>query len=98
MLAAVAILGWLAALVLAILRWRHVCRPRVYQPVTTTGTYPLPEAGLHAALYQADGTLESVRRLKGAPPPTIHRPHGRGPATVYRLCGLDGTRARYEAE
>jgi hypothetical protein len=39
-----------------------------------------------------------VRRLTGAPPPTIHRPHGRGPATVYRFCGTDGTQARYQAE
>lgn len=101
MLLTAAILGWLAALVLAVLRWRHVCRqdaPRVYQHTTATHTLPLSVRERYTAeLYAADGTLESVRQLTSAPV-TIHRPHGRGSATVYRRRDLHGRRAIYHAE
>lgn len=100
MLLAVAILGWLAALVAGYLLWRRSRpTPRAHQPVTTTGSLTLPVTdGPVAVLFAADGTLESVRQLKGAAPAVIHRPRGRQRATVYRYQGRDGNRVRYQAE
>ena len=47
---------------------------------------PLPPTGAsRAVLYRADGTIDSVRTLKGPAPKEFTRPHGKEPATIYRL-------------
>lgn len=68
LLIAVAILGWLVALVVTALYVRHQC------PI---------EAPTRAVLLNSAGLPESVRTLRGAPPKEYARPHGRSPATIY---------------
>ena len=47
---------------------------------------PLPPHGVsRAVLYRSDGTIDSVRTLKGPAPQVFTRPHGKEPATIYRL-------------
>lgn len=72
MLEALAIGGWLVALVLWCLRFQHVCPT---------------EAPTRAVLLDHRGAPESCRTLRGSAPPTYHRPHGKGIATVYRRVG-----------
>jgi hypothetical protein len=71
-LLALALIGWLAALVLGVQRYRHAC-PH--------------DAPTRAVLLDHRGAPESCRTLRGAAPPTYHRPHGKGIATVYRRVG-----------
>lgn len=94
-LLAVAIGGWLLALVLYIRLCLHVC------PVGTAPSLAVTPTGTatHAVLMNASGTIESVRRLRpGLPPAVVYRPHGRAQADRYVLIGQDGERALYRAE
>lgn len=70
--AAVALIGWSAALALYLQQRSHVCP---IQPPT------------HAVLVNASGLPESLRQLRGNAPETYSRPHGREPATIYHRLG-----------
>jgi len=71
-LAALALMGWSAALALYLQHGSHVCP---IQPPT------------HAVLVNASGLPESVRHLRKDAPETYSRPHGREPATIYYRIG-----------
>ena len=72
MMEALAVLGWLAALVLWVQRRQHTC---------------LHEAPSKAVLIAANGIPESIRTLRGRPPQSYTKPHGKGIHTLYKRVG-----------
>lgn len=71
-MAAVAILGWIVAVVLAVYVWRHRC------PV---------DPPTRAVLLNISGLPESIRSCRGPLPKTYTRNHGKQPPTVYAPAG-----------
>lgn len=61
-------------------------------------TVPSDDGPQRAYLYAADGTLESVRRLRGHAPRAFTRGHGHDAVTVYTRQGQDASRVIYQAE
>ena len=107
-------LGWLVGLIAAVAWWRlwrrtDAAQPPVQAPapiVVESGHDPPPVAIVDPQtrswpailLYEADGRLVSIRRLHGAPTPTMTRRHGRDRETRYRLTHYDTMTARYDAD
>lgn len=78
-LAVLAIAGWFSA-------WRLYCQRRDHRcPI---------EQPTKAVLVNAAGLPESIRSLRGVPPKTYTRAHGRGVSTEYKRVG---TAAIYQA-
>ena len=77
-----ALAGWLGWLTSAMQRRRHVC------PVC-----PIEQPS-KAVLVNSSGLPESLRTLRGMPPKTYVRSHGKGKASEYRRVG---TAAIYQA-
>ena len=72
MVEALALLGWLAALVLGVQRFQHTC-PH--------------EAPNQAVLVAPNGIPESIRTLRGRTPQSYTKPHGKGIHTIYKRVG-----------
>lgn len=91
MLLLVAILGWIVATVCGVGWWRS-SRPRE----GLAQTAPLSPR-TRVLLKSADGTVESLRTIAGAPPLTLYRPHGKAASTRYIRQGFNGDAWVYRA-
>ena len=89
-------IGWGVAGALAVRLYR---RRRAEALAVAPSPPTAPDLGRFIAhLYAADGSLESQRQMRGTPPAMIYRPHGREPATRYRLRRCNRHIAEYEVE
>jgi hypothetical protein len=95
---ALAVFGWLCAIVTwGWLWWRgRQARGAVRAvPASVTAAHL---TGPCMELQRADGSVQALMALKGAPPTEYARAHGRGSVTVYKPIGQDGSRWIYRAE
>jgi hypothetical protein len=89
-----AVTGW----VLALIAWTILARALWPAPPAVPRVGPFVD-GRIVELRAADGTLESVRQIRGSDPPAeIVRPHGRHATTTYKQVSRDGSRWIYSAE
>lgn len=77
---AVAVVGWLTAVILAVVLVRRG-RP-------SGATVSADPVITHLLLVDAKGWPESLRLARGPAPKELHRAHGRGPAQRYPRIGL----------
>lgn len=72
MLTALAVIGWLVAILLAVALWRHRCAPIAVESSAIT----------HLLLVDAKGWPESLRAARTAAPKELTRAHGKHTATA----------------
>lgn len=76
MLVALAVTGWLVAIVLAVVLWRHRC-----------AAIPMPDAITHLLMVDRKGWPESLRVVRSGVPAALTRAHGKRTATAYPRIG-----------
>lgn len=83
MLVTLAVAGWLVAIGLAVVVWRHRC-PAIPMPDRSA---PDVSAITHLLLVDASGWPESLRAVRSGVPQALTRAHGKSTATGYPRIG-----------